>query len=125
MAAEFEFTRFGLKFREIMFKKVKDFKFEKEDICLYHENINDIDTLDNLVENKYSRVDNRYTLHTNLEESEEDLLKRISKNYRYEIRRAQEKGLKLRYIVDQKHLKFQDFYNLLKTHIIICLLKKK
>ena len=32
MAAEFEFTRFGLKFREIMFKNVKDFKFEKEDI---------------------------------------------------------------------------------------------
>ena len=26
MAAEFEFTRFGLKFREIMFKNVKDFK---------------------------------------------------------------------------------------------------
>ena len=96
MSAEFEFTRFGLKFREIMFKNVKDFKFENEDICLYHENISDIDTLDNLVENKYSRVDNQYTLHTNLEGSKEDLLKRISKNYRYEIRRAPREGIEVK-----------------------------
>ena len=36
---DFEYKRFMLKFREIMFDNLNEFRFKDEDICLYHQYI--------------------------------------------------------------------------------------
>ena len=94
---DFGFLRHGLKFREIMFLDSKQIMFRNEDVCLYHQNINE-KGLSNTINQKYSRVDHQYTLYTDLTESEEEINKKISKNYRYEIRRAQRENINVHFL---------------------------
>lgn len=85
---DFGFSRNGLKFREVMFRNSKEIVFNNEDICLCHQSMEDKD-ISEIIDKKYGRVDNQYTIYTDLTSSEEELNAKISKNFRYEIRRAQ------------------------------------
>ncbi|WP_281532033.1 hypothetical protein [Anaerocolumna aminovalerica] len=107
---DFGFSRFGLKFREVMFQNSKEFTFNNEDVCLYHQNINDVGMLD-IIKPKYSRIDTQYTIHTDLSVSEEELNIKISKNFRYEIRRAQRENIKIHFLKGKEALESPDILN--------------
>lgn len=92
---DFEYKRFMLKFREIMFDNLNEFRFKDEDICLYHQYIYS-GNIDYVYSDKYCLLDNQYTLRTDLLCEKDCLQNHISKNFRYEIRRAEKENVKIK-----------------------------
>ncbi len=104
---DFSFVRSGIRFREIMFLNSKEIIFGNEDVCLCHQNIGDKDISD-IIEQKYSKVDDQFTIYTDLTISEDELNRKISKNFRYEIRRAQRENITLEFLKGNETLKNQE-----------------
>ena len=90
----FEYRRFGLLFRQIMFSRPLSDLPNNEDVCIYHggENNNYKDN-PSLKNNKSIRINHQYTLLTNLEDDEEEIFQKFKKNCKYEIRRAQRENI--------------------------------
>lgn len=114
---DFTFSRFGLRFREVMFQDTENFEFKNEDICLYHESRMDRGDPEK-INAKDKRVDNQYTIYTNLSIPEEELKNNISKNFRYEIRRAQRENIEICFlkgteVFEDKNtlIQFEEIYN--------------
>ena len=78
-----------------MFDNLNEFRFKDEDICLYHQYIYS-GNIDYVYSNKYCLLDNQYTLRTDLLCEKDYLQNHISKNFRYEIRRAEKENVKIK-----------------------------
>lgn len=95
---DFNYRRFGLTFRQIMFSEQGKADFAQEDICIFHggDNNNYKDNKE-LQKNKGVRIDHQITLLTDLSMKEDDLFSLFKKNCRYEIRRAEREGISVQY----------------------------
>jgi len=100
---DFKYNRFMLKFREVMFDSKNEFYFDDEDICLYHQYIGS-ENIDYVYDNKYYLLNNQYTLKTDLSQDKEEIKKHISKNFRYEIRRAIKENTKVKIYDGNEHI---------------------
>ena len=85
---DFLYTRSIVKIREMSFASFKDIKFNGVSVVYLHSN--DIQDLSNDIKNCFS--EKQYTLCSDLGCSEDELKSLISKNCRYEIRRAEKEG---------------------------------
>lgn len=118
---DFEYKRFGLKFRQIMFSEKGDADFAKEDVCIFHggDNNNYTDN-EKLRRNVGVRLDHQLTLLTDLSISEEALFSSFKKNCKYEIRRADREGISAEFFCGEDAAKktalldsFEQTYNVM------------
>lgn len=102
---EFTYRRKIFRIKEITFGALSDIDEKGCDVVYMHSN----DLADNCTSNSNMNLikQTQYTLVNDLTQDEEEIYSKISKNYRYEIRRAEKEGI-LFLIIDQSYPTLND-----------------
>lgn len=110
---DFNFKRSIFNIREMAFTSYGDFEHRKCDVIYLHSSNGDVNQAPS---NSYAKV--QYTLVNDLLLSEDELLGKVKKNCKYEIKRAEKEGVitniytkKAEYDADNIVFKFKQVYN--------------
>lgn len=107
---DFSYSRYGLKFREMMFATDEKVAFNSEDVCLFHcgDTCNGEEIIGLSKKIRMKKIDHQYTILTDLSIEEEELWKLMNKNYRNEVNRAKKEGIETFSVCDGDYSKLSE-----------------